>query len=55
MKGIAIAHFFLRNCIKIGLAKKTLTDTAVEMIKADNKKVATQWYVHCIATIFSTL
>ena len=29
-----VAHYFLRRYTKIGSAMKTLTDTAVEMIKA---------------------
>ena len=29
-----VAHYFLRKYTKIGSAMKTLTDTAVEMIKA---------------------
>lgn len=29
-----LAHFFLRNYTKIGSAMETLTDTAVEIIKA---------------------
>ena len=29
-----VAHYFLWNYTKIGSAMKTLTDTAVEMIKA---------------------
>ena len=47
-----IVHFFLRNYTRIGLAMITLTDTAVEMIKArqhesGNTVVCSLHYNYC--------
>ena len=47
-----MVHFFLRNYTKIGLAVKTLMDTAVEMIKArqhesGNTVVCSLHYNYC--------